>query len=56
VQHNDFLILAENELSAFIIAVGKLFGVEQAHQSALEWIGELELMERPAGESVFRNH
>jgi hypothetical protein len=31
IQLNDgFLIMAEKELSAFIRAVGKLFGVEQA--------------------------
>ena len=32
---NDFLVLAEKELSAFIRAVQKLFGAEQARQSAL---------------------
>ncbi len=41
---NGFLVLAEKELSAFISAVDKLFGVEQARQSALDWIEELELM------------
>jgi len=49
---NGFLVLAEKELSAFISAVDKLFGVEQARQSALDWIEELELMVWPSGESV----
>jgi|HubBroStandDraft_6_1064221.scaffolds.fasta_scaffold07798_9 hypothetical protein len=35
---SGFLILAEKELSAFIRAVDKLFGAEQARQSALDWI------------------
>src|SRR4051812_43262848 len=34
---NGFLVLAEKELSAFISAVHKLFGAEQARQSALHW-------------------
>ena len=49
---NDFLVLAEKELSAFIRAVQKLFGAEQARQSALHWIEELELMDWPSGESI----
>ena len=49
---NGFLILAEKELLAFISAVDKLFGAEQAHQSALDWIEELELMDWPSGESI----
>jgi len=49
---NGFLILAEKELSAFISAVDKLFGVEQARQSALDWIEELVLMDWPSGESA----
>jgi hypothetical protein len=32
---NDFLVLAEKELSAFIRAVQNLFGAEQARQSAV---------------------
>jgi hypothetical protein len=47
-----FLILAEKELSAFISAVHKLFGPEQARQSALDWIEELERMDWPSGESI----
>ena len=47
-----FLILAEKELSAFICAVDQLFGAEQARQSALDWIQELEGMEWPPGESI----
>src|SRR5579863_7739270 len=49
---NGFLILAEKELSAFIRAVDKFFGVEQACQSALDWIEELEHMDWPSGESI----
>jgi hypothetical protein len=49
---DGFLILAEKELSAFISAVRKLFGPEQARQSALHWIEELELMDWPPGEST----
>jgi hypothetical protein len=46
------LILAEKELSAFIRAVDKLFGAEQARQSALDWIEELGCMDWPSGESI----
>ena len=49
---DGFLILAEKELSAFIRAVDKLFGAEQARQSALHWIEELERMDWPSGESI----
>jgi len=49
---NGFLVLAEKELSAFVGAVDKLFGAEQARLSALDWIEELELMDWPSGESV----
>ena len=49
---DGFLILAEKELSAFISAVHKLFGLGQARQSALHWIEELELMGLPSGEST----
>jgi hypothetical protein len=49
---NGFLVQAEKELSAFISAVNKLFGAEQARQSALDWIEELELMDWPSGESI----
>jgi hypothetical protein len=49
---DGFLILAEKELSAFISAVHKLFGPEQARQSARHWIEELELMDWPSGEST----
>jgi hypothetical protein len=48
---NDFIGLAEKELSAFIRAVQKLFG-EQARQSALHWIEELERMDWPSGDSI----
>ena len=49
---DGFLILAEKELSAFIRAVDKLFGAEQAQQSARHWIEELERMDWPSGESI----
>ena len=49
---DGFLVLAEKELSAFISAVDKLFGAEQARQSALHWIEELELMDWPSGDSI----
>ena len=49
---DGFLILAEKELSAFIRAVDKLFGAEQARQSALHWIEVLERMDWPSGESI----
>lgn len=49
---DGFLVLAEKELSAFIHAVDKLFGPEQARQSALHWIEELELMGWPSGELI----
>src|SRR5229473_404439 len=47
-----FLVLAEKELAAFVSAVHKLFGAEQARKSALDWIEELELMDWPSGESI----
>ena len=49
---NDFIVLAEKELSAFIRAVQKLFGAEQARKSALHWIEELERMDWPSGDSI----
>jgi hypothetical protein len=49
---SGFLIPAEKELSAFIRAVDKLFGAEQARQSALDWIEELGRMDWPSGESI----
>jgi len=49
---DDFLFVAEKELSGFIHARDKLFGPEQARQSALHWIEELELMSWPSGESI----
>src|SRR5229473_5461108 len=49
---NRFLVVAEKELAAFVSAVHKLFGAEQARQSALHWIEELELMDWPSGESI----
>src|SRR5256885_6666350 len=49
---NDFIVLAEKELSAFIRAVQKLFGAEQARKSALHWIEEHELMASPSCGSI----
>jgi hypothetical protein len=49
---SGFLILAQKELSAFIGAVDKLFGAEQARQSALDWIEEMGRMDWPSGESI----
>ena len=37
--------MAERELSAFRNAVKELFGPEQAHLSAVDWLDELELMD-----------
>jgi len=39
--------LAERELSSFIAAVTKLFGVEQAKLSTKDWLDESELMDSP---------
>jgi plasmid stabilization system protein ParE len=39
--------LAERELSAFIGAVTKLFGPEQARASTQDWLEEAELMDSP---------
>ncbi len=44
---NRFFVAAEKELSAFMSVVQKLFGPEQARQSALHWIEELESMDWP---------
>jgi hypothetical protein len=39
--------LAERELSAFIRAVTKLYGREQARLAAEDWLEESELMDSP---------
>ena len=39
--------LGEHELSAFISAVAKLYGPEQARLSAEDWLDESELMDSP---------
>src|ERR1700730_15034955 len=49
---NDFIALAEKELSAFIRAVQQLFGAEKAPKSALHWLEELERMDWPSGDSI----
>jgi hypothetical protein len=41
--------MAERELSAFISAVKQLHGQEQAQLSAVDWLGELELMDSEPG-------
>jgi len=46
--------LAERELSAFIGAVTKLFGPEQARLSAEDWLEESELLDSPP-RSLSRN-
>jgi hypothetical protein len=38
--------MAERELSAFISAVQELHGPEQAQLAAVDWLDELELMDR----------
>lgn len=45
-------ISAMKELAAFFIAVKNLFGTEQASQSAIHWIEELESMDWPSDESM----
>lgn len=40
----DLMIMAEHELAAFLGAVTKLYGVEQARISAEVWLDELEAM------------
>ena len=40
--NDDLIALAERELAAFAAAVKELFGPEQEHVSAMEWICELE--------------
>ena len=39
--------LAERELSAFISAVAKLYGPEQARLSAEDWLDKSEVMDSP---------
>ena len=39
--------LAERELSAFIAAVTKLYGPEQANLAAEDWLEESEVMDSP---------
>jgi hypothetical protein len=41
--------MAEREFSAFISAVKELFGPEQAQLSTVDWLDELELMDRQPG-------
>ena len=45
----DLMVIAERELSAFIIAVTELFGPEQARLAGEDWVDELELMDALPG-------
>jgi hypothetical protein len=47
-------VAAERELSAFVAAVGELFGAEQARLSAEEWLEELASRDRHS-QSNFRD-
>jgi hypothetical protein len=49
---NVLFISAMKELAAFFIAVKNLFGAEQASQSAIHWIEELESMDWPTEQSM----
>ena len=44
----NLIVLAERELAAFAEAVKELFGAEQSHLSAADWIAELESLNSPA--------
>jgi hypothetical protein len=39
--------IAESELSAFLMAVQKLYGPEQARMSAENWVDEADLLDSP---------
>ena len=43
--YEEQTLLAERELSAFIVAVTGLFGSEQARASTEDWLDESELMD-----------
>ena len=43
------MVIAEQELGAFIRAVTELFGPEQARFAAEDWVDELELMDALPG-------
>jgi len=45
----DLMVIAEQELGAFIRAVTELFGPEQARLATEDWIDELELMDTLPG-------
>lgn len=45
--YEEQTLLAERELSAFINAVTKMFGPEQARASTEDWLDESELMDSP---------
>jgi hypothetical protein len=47
--YENHIHLAERELSAFIGAVAKLFGPEQAECSTEDWFDESDLMDGPPG-------
>jgi len=45
----DLMVIAEQELGAFIRAVTELFGPEQARIATEDWIDEVELMDALPG-------
>ena len=45
----DLMVIAEQELWAFIRAVTELFGPEQARLATEDWIDEVELMDALLG-------
>jgi hypothetical protein len=45
----DLMVIAEQELAAFITTVTELFGPEQARLAAEDWVEELELMDSLPG-------
>jgi hypothetical protein len=45
----DLMVIAEQELGAFIRAVTELFGPEQARLATEDWIDEVELMDALPG-------
>jgi hypothetical protein len=45
----DLMVIAEQELGAFIRAVTELFGPEQARLATEDWVSEVELMDALPG-------
>jgi hypothetical protein len=42
---SDLTVAAERELAAFVVAVGQLFGPEEARQAAEDWLEGLALFD-----------